>query len=64
MLDQLPDQFTEMQLQALRQSMGKNAEGANRQLRVWLHRKFITYSPQTGLYSKTEIYLKKSQKNK
>ena len=64
MLDQMPDQFTEMQLQALRQSMGKNAEGANRQLRVWLHRRFITYDPQTGLYSKTETYIKKSQNKK
>lgn len=64
MLDQMPDQFTEMQLQALRQSMGKNAEGANRQLRVWLHRRFITYDPITGLYSKTETYIKKSQNKK
>jgi len=27
-------------------------------LRKWLFRKFITYSAQTGLYTKTEEYLK------
>ena len=64
MLDQMPDQFTEMQLQALRQSMGKNAEGTKHQIHVWTNRRFITYDPITDLYTKSETYLKKSQKNK
>ena len=57
MLDDLPDSFNEAQLEALRLEIGKSKEGTKRQLRVWVHRKFITYSDQTGLYTKTEEYL-------
>ena len=57
MLDGLPDKFNEAQLKALRVQLGKNEEGANAQLRQWLFRKFITYSNQTGLYTKTDEYL-------
>ena len=58
MLDSLPDTFNEAQLKALRVQLGKSEEGANAQLRQWMFRKFIEYSAQTGLYSKTEEYLK------
>ena len=58
MLDNLPDTFNEAQLEALRVSLGKDKEGASGQLRKWMFRKFITYSAQTGLYYKTEEYLK------
>ena len=58
MLDDLPDTFNEAQLEALRVSIGKSKDGTNGQLRKWLFRKFITYSNQTGLYTKTEEYLK------
>ena len=58
MLDSLPANFNEAQLEALRVELGKSKEGTNGQLRKWLHRGFITYSNQTGLYSKTEEYLK------
>ena len=58
MLDSLPNTFNEAQLEALRLESGKSKEGTKNQLRVWLHRKFITYSNQTGLYTKTEEYLK------
>ena len=57
MLDNLPDSFNEAQLQALRASLGKSPEGTGSQLRKWVFRKFIEYSNQTGLYSKTEKYL-------
>ncbi len=60
MLDHLPDTFNEAQLEALRNSYGKSSEGTSGQLRQWLYRKFITYSNQTGLYSKTDSYLKKA----
>ena len=60
MLDSLPDSFSETQLEALRTSLGKSAEGTNGQLYQWVFRKFITYSNQTGLYTKTEKYLKMS----
>jgi hypothetical protein len=53
MLDDLPDTFSEAQLEALRLSLGKNKEGAKNQLKTWAHRKFITYSAQMGLYTKT-----------
>ncbi len=58
MLDSLPDTFNETQLQALRTQLSKNPEGAKVQLNQWVHRGFITYSNQTGLYTKTEDYLK------
>ena len=58
MLDDLPNTFNEAQLEAIRTSLGKSKEGTKVQLRQWLHREFISYSNQTGLYSKTEEYLK------
>ena len=58
MLDELPDSFGQQQLEALRTSIGKSADGTSAQLRQWLCRKFVTYSNQTGLYTKTEEYLK------
>lgn len=58
MLDSLPNTFNEAQLEALRINLGKNKEGTKNQLYKWVHRKFIEYSAQTGLYSKTENYLK------
>ena len=61
MLQQLPDTFNEQQLQALRTEAGKNPEGAKAQLSLWVFRKFITYSNQTGLYAKTKAYLGASQ---
>ena len=60
MLDDLTDSFNEAQLEALRERVGKSKEGTKRQLRVWVHRGFIEYSNQTGLYTKTEKYLNSS----
>ena len=58
MLDNLGKSFNEQQLEALRLSLGKSKEGTRHQLNVWKNRGFITYSNQTGLYTKTEEYLK------
>ena len=58
MLDSLPDSFNEAQLEALRTNLGKSIEGTSGQLRQWMFRKFITYCKETGLYTKTEEYLK------
>jgi len=58
MLDSLENAFNEQQLEALRLQLGKSKEGTKHQLNVWKHRGFITYSPQTGLYTKTDSYLK------
>ena len=60
MLDSLSDSFSEAQLKVLRTQLGKSEEGTGTQLRQWVYRKFITYSAQTGLYTKTEEYLKSS----
>ena len=60
MLNDLPDTFSEAQLEALRTSLGKSVEGTKNQLYKWVFRKFITYSEETGLYTKTEEYLKAS----
>jgi hypothetical protein len=60
MLDGLPETFNEAQLKALRMQLGKSEEGANAQLRQWVFRKFITFDSQTGLYTKTDEYLKGS----
>lgn len=59
MLDSLPNSFNEAQLEALRASLGKSVEGTKNQLYQWVFRKFITYSAETGLYTKTDEYLKK-----
>lgn len=58
MLDSLEKVFNEQQLEALRLSLGKSKEGTQHQLSVWKNRGFINYSNQTGLYTKTEEYLK------
>ena len=63
LLDDLPSSFNEAQLEALRISQGKSKEGTSGQIRKWVFRKFITYSAQTGLYTKTEEYLKGSFPN-
>ena len=57
MLDGLPDTFNEAQLEALRTTLGKSPDGTKGQLSLWVHRKFIEYSAQTGLYTKTDEYL-------
>lgn len=54
MLDDLNDSFNEQQLEALRLSVGKKKEGTKHLLNVWKNRGFITYSTQTGLYTKTK----------
>ena len=56
MLDSLPETFNEAQLEALSTSLGKTSEGTKGQLSKWVFRKFIEYSAQTGLYTKTEKY--------
>ncbi len=58
LLDDLPNSFNEAQLEALRISLGKTKEGTKKQLYNWTFRKFIDYSAQTGLYTKTQEYLK------
>ena len=58
MLDRLSETFNEQQLEALRIELGKSKEGTQHQLSVWKNRGFIAYSNQTGLYTKTEKYLK------
>ena len=60
MLNDLPDTFNEAQLDALRTNIGKSVEGTKHQLSVWLNRGFITFSSQTGLYTKTDEYLRNS----
>ena len=58
MLDSLPDTFNEAQLEAIRLEFGKSKEGTKHQLSSWKNRGFITFSSETGLYTKTEAYLK------
>ena len=57
MLESLPNPFSEQQLENLRISLGKSKEGTKHQISVWTNRNFVTYSNQTGLYTKTEEYL-------
>lgn len=57
MLDDLPGTFNEAQLEALRTQLGKSKDGAKDQLYHWVVRGFISRSDETGLYSKTELYL-------
>ena len=57
MLNDLPDTFNQAQLEALRTQMGKSREGTKNQLYKWVSRGFVTHSEETGLYTKTELYL-------
>ena len=54
MLDDLPNEFNEQQLEALRMSLEKSKEGTRHQLSIWKNRGFITYNEQTGLYTKSK----------
>jgi len=56
MLDKLGESFQQTELEALRTSLGKDIAGTKHQLNVWMNRKFIIYSDQTGLYTKTDKY--------
>ena len=58
MLESLPNPFSEQQLENLRVSLGKSKEGTKHQISVWVNRNFVAFSNQTGMYSKTEEYLK------
>lgn len=58
LLDDLLNSFSTTQLEALRISLGKTKDGTKNQLYKWVFRKFVTYSAQTGMYSKTKEYLK------
>ena len=58
MLNSLPDTFNQTQLEALRTQMGKSQEGTLDQIYQWKSRHFITYDPETALYTKTDQYLK------
>lgn len=55
MLDSLPNEFNEQQLEALRMSLEKSKEGTRHQLSIWKNRGFITYNEQTGLFTKSKI---------
>lgn len=57
LLNGLPESFNEAQLETLRLSLGKSKEGTKNQIYQWKHRNFISYSAQTGLYTKTKEYL-------
>ena len=56
-LRELPNPFSEQQLESLRISMGKTKEGTRHQISVWNNRGLIEPSSQTGLYSKTNKFL-------
>lgn len=58
MLMCLADSFSQSELEALRAQMDKPVSGTKHQISVWLNRGFITYSAQTGLYTKTDKFLK------
>ncbi len=63
MLDSLDDSFNEQQLVSLRTEIGKGEKGTRHLLTVWKARGFITYSAQTGLYTKTPEYLASTGKS-
>ena len=58
LLDLLPDEFTREQYGQMRQSQGKNGDGEGT-LRSWASRGYIFLDSASGLYCKTEAYLKK-----
>lgn len=56
LLQELPNPFSEQQLEGLRINMGKSKEGTRHQISVWSNRGLIEPSAQTGLYSKTNKF--------
>lgn len=56
LLEQLPNTFNLAQLENVRTKNNKSAEGAYNQAHKWVQLKFVTYSKQTGLYTKTPKY--------
>ena len=58
MLEDLPDSFSEQQLEALRLEAGKSQKGTKDQLRIWNRRKLVTFSDTTQLYTKTAKFLR------
>lgn len=55
MLDMLPDNFEEKDLQELRALLGKT-RACKSNIRVWIHRGFIAIDTETGRYKKTNLY--------
>ena len=53
MLTLLPQNFNASEVENLRVKLGKSQAGTSGQLRKWVHRKFVTYNPATGIYTKT-----------
>ena len=56
LLQELPNPFSELQLEGLRVNMGKSKEGTRHQISVWSNRGLIEQSAQTGLFSKTNKF--------
>ena len=54
----LPDEFTKEEYRLMRQRQGKAGDGDST-LRVWQNRKYIAYDAVSGLYQKTEEFLRK-----
>ena len=55
-LEHLPDEFSLQKLEAVREKNGKPKDGAYSQAHKWVCLKYVTYSKQTGLYTKTDAY--------
>ena len=56
MLEDLPNTFSTQQLEALRLGAGKSQKGTAVQLSMWKSRGLVTYSEETKMYTKTELY--------
>ena len=56
MLEDLPDTFCAQQLEAIRMEAGKDQKGTMVQLWHWKTRGLVTYSEETKMYTKTELY--------
>ena len=54
----LGDSFTQAELEALRAKMDKPLSGTKHQLNVWVYRGFITHDAETGLYTKTDKFIR------
>ena len=56
MLEDLPDTFSEQQLEAIRLEAGKSQKGTKNLLKAWKFRGLVIYSEETQMYTKTELY--------
>lgn len=62
LLELLPGSFTFQEAQDMRSSQGLTSAGCRQMIKSWLHRGYIEFDTQSGIYLKTSAYLSRLQR--